>query len=788
MNRKQRRAAQKGGGTTASPMAAVLANAFRAHQAGHRSDAERLYRDVLSIEPRNSAALHLLGALMHQSGRSDEAVSLIQQAIAIDPGDADYRYNLGCILVSAGRTDEAIVHLEKATALKPSYAAAHFELSNALARAGRLADAEARLRRVLELQPGNAELFNNLGLIAMAQNRRDQALAAWQRALQLQPDLALAHFNIALHDLGAGRPSEAEASLRRALAAKPDYLEAREKLAISLLAQGKNDDAYAQASEALSKRETNDTRATFARCLVSASSFKPDEDFRERLRRAIEEAWIAPYELAPTCAAVIKAHPLLGRAITRVSEQWPKAATAQQHPIVADAEIAACAEPLFRAYLETTPNIDAEIELFLVALRANLLDRALKPATIPEPLLDACAALARQCFLNEFVFVETASESSRVDQLVAAVDTAIRADGPLAPINLAALAMYRPLYSLDGAEKLLQRRWSASVESLAKQQITEPQEEARLRLSLPKLTTTEHPSSGAAETQFDESPSPRWVHAISTLDPLSVGEVLRQRIPVDDCPVFESPRAPEILIAGCGTGLQAVQAARLYRDARILAIDPSLPDLGYAKRQADRLGLSNIEFVQADFMGIASLSRQFDVIEIGGLSQSVANPCVVWQDLLALLRPGGLMKVSHYDPGSRSELVAARAFANAGNYQADLEGIRLCRQAILRLPSDADARTALHAADFYSTSAFRNLIAQNDERGMSFAATQAFIDANKLEFIGFETSDEIRRSFAKRFPVPAARKDLAAWNQFEMENSDAHMPTHVFWVRKPLAQ
>ena len=38
-----------------SPMAAMLADAFRAHQAGHRSDAERLYRDVLSAEPRNAA-------------------------------------------------------------------------------------------------------------------------------------------------------------------------------------------------------------------------------------------------------------------------------------------------------------------------------------------------------------------------------------------------------------------------------------------------------------------------------------------------------------------------------------------------------------------------------------------------------------------------------------------------------------------------------------------------------------------------------------------------------------
>src|SRR5690242_19716512 len=134
MNRKERRAAQKRGEPSLSPMAATLAKAFQAHQAGHRSDAERLYRDVLSVEPRNAAALHLLGALLHQNGRTDEGISLIQQAIAIEPNDADYRYNLGHILHSAGRIEDAILHLEKATTLKPGYAAAHFELSNALVR------------------------------------------------------------------------------------------------------------------------------------------------------------------------------------------------------------------------------------------------------------------------------------------------------------------------------------------------------------------------------------------------------------------------------------------------------------------------------------------------------------------------------------------------------------------------------------------------------------------------------------------------------------------------------
>jgi Flp pilus assembly protein TadD len=97
MNRKERRAAQKRGHPAASPVAATLASAFRAHQAGHRADAERLYRDVLMTEPSNAAALHLLGVLLHQSGRTGEGLSLIGQAVAIEPLNADYQYNFGSI-------------------------------------------------------------------------------------------------------------------------------------------------------------------------------------------------------------------------------------------------------------------------------------------------------------------------------------------------------------------------------------------------------------------------------------------------------------------------------------------------------------------------------------------------------------------------------------------------------------------------------------------------------------------------------------------------------------------
>jgi SAM-dependent methyltransferase len=480
---------------------------------------------------------------------------------------------------------------------------------------------------------------------------------------------------------------------------------------------------------------------------------------------------------------VLRAHPVIGPAILRVTEQWPKASIAQQHPVISETEIAAAEGPLFKTYLEVTPNCDIDIEYFLTALRANLLDRAVTGENAPDRVLNVCAALARQCFVNEYVFHETASETARVLQLAAIAQSSIRSGAPLAPFQISALAMYRSLYSLEDAERLLTRDWPAAVADIVRQQVAEPAEEAALRDTTPKLTAIDDSTSIAVRAQYEENPYPRWVRATSTSRAYAIGDVLRRSLPPDDCPAIAPLSAPEVLIAGCGTGLQAVTAAQTYLNARIFAIDLSAASLAYARRQAAGLNLANIDFAQADILKLNSLDRRFDLIECGGVLHHLADPYAGWQTLLTLLRPGGLMRIALYSDIARRDVVAAHEFAAAGNYQPDLEGIRLCRQAILRLPKDAKAHQVLLSADFYSTSAFRDLVMHKQEHRMSLPDIQGFLAANKLEFIGFDASNQVRRNFKNRFPDPASRKDLAAWHQFETENPDTFITMYQFWVR-----
>ena len=784
MNRRERRAAQKNAGFRASPTAATLASAFRAHQAGHRSEAERMYRDVLAVEPRNAAALHLLGALMHQTGKSDEAISLMRQAIAIEPRNPDYHYNLGSVLNAAGHRTEAIASLSKAIELKPQYVEAHFELGNALGRAGEFESAEKALRRAHDLQPNNATILNNLGRVLRGMSRIDDALALWQRAVTIQPSLAVAHLNIGLVHREQNRLDEAERCFRRVLEIDPRDPVAQVQLAAVLLSQNRADDGFPFAEQALSAQENNDTRVTYVRCLAAVSRFNPSAELRERLRRALVEAWVSPNEIAALCASVLRAHPVLGPAITRVAEQWPQAAPRQQHPVLSDIEFAATEEPLFRAYLEMTPNCDIGIEFFLTALRGNLLERSTNGQEAMAGLLNVCAALARQCFINDYVFNEFASETSRVEQLSAAALTAIRDAAPLSPFQLAALAMYRPLHSLSNAARLLDRDWPEPVAGILRQQVLEPIEEAALRESTRTLVAIEG-SSGHDREPFEDTAYPRWTETVSTLTPRPIREILRERLPAGDVPDLEQPASPHVLIAGCGTGLQAIIAAQSYGDAKIVAVDPSLAKLAYARRQAARLNCGTVEFVQSDIASLPTADWRFDVIESGGMLHDLPDPRAGLQALTTMLRPGGVMRLALHSDIGRSFTKAAREFAAAGNYQPDAEGVRLCRQAILRLPADAKARDVLQTADFYSTGTCRDLVLAPRERSLTLPEIGEFLSGSGLTFLGFETSEAVRNAFASRFPDPAARKDLTAWHQFETDQPQTFAAMYVFWVHRP---
>ena len=146
----------------------LFTSAVEQHQKGYLQTAERLYREMLAIQPGNFYALHYLGILYMQGKKYDAAISYLEKAIAINPSDAHALYNMGFAFQGKGKLDKAITYYEKS----------------------------------LEINPGHADTHYNLGNVMRLQERHDEAIACLQKASELKPDFAEASMmlNLALKE------------------------------------------------------------------------------------------------------------------------------------------------------------------------------------------------------------------------------------------------------------------------------------------------------------------------------------------------------------------------------------------------------------------------------------------------------------------------------------------------------------------------------------------------------------------------------------------------------------
>lgn len=229
----------------------ALARAIKDHQAGRLREAQRVYQDILQVQPGNAEALHLLGVVHHQSGNHDRAVDLIGRAIHANPKHGLAHYNLGLALKAQDKLDRAIASFRLAVTLEPKLVRAHHNLGLALADRGEPAEATAAFRRALALDPKHARAHYHLGNALKKQGMLDEAVAAYRAAAALRPDHAETHYNLGNTLKEQGRLEDAIAAYRRAVAVDPDYALAHNNLGIALFERGDLDEAVAAYERAL---------------------------------------------------------------------------------------------------------------------------------------------------------------------------------------------------------------------------------------------------------------------------------------------------------------------------------------------------------------------------------------------------------------------------------------------------------------------------------------------------------------------------------------------------------
>jgi SAM-dependent methyltransferase len=441
-------------------------------------------------------------------------------------------------------------------------------------------------------------------------------------------------------------------------------------------------------------------------------------------------------------------------------------------------------DELFLAVLRTSVFRGSEIERLLTALRRVLLLEVAEERLQERVLFDLALALAQQCCINEHVWVVSEEEAPRAAGI--GLDRArLLAGDPAEGRRLVLGGLYAPFTVLLGGmdPREAHRIRPRALRDVVAGHLAEAADERGRRSRIPRLGGTGGAAAGAVAQQYEASPYPRWT-SVGLLAPKAMRRMLGHSFRADELTFLNRPF--EVLIAGCGTGQQAVQAALAYGpQAQVLAIDLSAASLAYAARMAERFGAGNLAFAQADLQSLADADPQcagrFQAIECTGVLHHLADPFEGWRALLRCLAANGLMLIGLYSARARAGLTAMRddpAWPGAGCPEGAL---RAFRQLLLDRPDDAPGGDLKMSRDFYSASNFRDLALHVSERPVTLAEIAAFLLANGLAFRGFQLERGTFARFRAQFPGEAWPGSLDHWAEFEAANPRTFAGMYNFW-------
>ncbi|HEY1290089.1 MAG TPA: tetratricopeptide repeat protein [Burkholderiales bacterium] len=687
---------------------AHLQDASRLAQAGRFADAARLYHEFLETNPDHAEALHFLGICLVRSGEPDKGMPLIERSVGLAPRNSLYRQNFGLMLAEAGKLSGAEAQFDEILQSENDNATAHNYLGMVRQRLGRMDEAIASYEAALRLRPADAAAANNLGYCLFERGELERALPWLRRSIAADATSPMAHSNLgnALREMGDLRT--AAECYRRALALAPRFANAHHNLALTLRDLGEPAAALDAARAAV--RCDPGHRAAW-------------QLFAEVMGGMRFAQWNA--ELAADCEQLLSQ---------------------------AEVDVQPCAEAIL-SLARTRPRGNLFLLLLEHALVADeSFERdmtALRRETLAAPSLELCCALAQQCFLNQYVWGETEAEAARAAALERSAKT---------PLELAAAAMYRPPAGHAkpcGGGAAFERMWRRLVE--------EPAIERSLTVA--SLTPVREDVSRRVRAQYETNPYPRWQRApVPGAFPLP--RMLRSLFPHADPAKLAAPDAPDILIAGCGTGRHAAVTAQLQPHGRVLAIDISRASLAYAMRRCAELGLGNLRFAHADLLELGALEERFDLVECSGVLHHLREPLEGWRVLLSLVRSGGFMKLGLYSETARRHIVAARDVVKGLS-------VAEARRRLFELPARHPARAVTELRDFYSAAGARDLVLHVQEHRFTIPQLASALAELGVEFLGFE------------LPGPRLALSLEQWDAYESANPDSFASMYQFWIRKP---
>lgn len=630
--------------------------------------------------------------------------------------------------------------------------------------------------RAIDTEPKDPNFYSTRGAILLEKLKFHEALSDFKKALELKPDFADALNNMAIVYNRLGCWEESEACCRKAIQIRPDYAEAYSNLGNACRNLSRIPEAADAFKEALQlKPGMNEAQVGLGLIFTEIELKTYEPSVLKELAGCFESDLVNHEELGKITGGQL-GFKYSGPQILQFNSE-------SLSQIIDEMS----SDQLVLSYLEKTFNGNGTLELILTNIRRVFLFSGFGKDEIAKRRLPFAAALALQCFYNEYVFSESIEEKEHTEELKREIENHVNSDGKVTEKlehDLLRFGMYAPISDLACAENICSfpmDDWSVFLRPVIERMLIEPLAERRICGEIESVGEIQDSTSRNVQAQYEKNPYPRW-RTITPMRKVSMGAMLRAEMP-HFTPPPELFEPIQILVAGCGTGRHPIQTASSCKGASVLAVDLSRRSIAYGIRRMQELGVEKIRFMQGDILNLEAICQQFHCIESVGVLHHMEKPVVGWNVLTKLLHSNGVMRIGLYSERARAHIARAREHIQARGLGQTTDHIRKFRQEILENP-DGPFGAFLREREFYSLSNCRDLLFHVREHRFTIPEIKEILANLGLRFLGFNAKPRTFRAYKQHFPHDTNMTDLDSWDRFEEMFPDTFSEMYQFWCQK----
>ena len=718
----------------------IISNyALICEEKGENEKAIRLYEKCAKSFPNHIYSKLNLSFLYYKLNQLEIAEKIIEEAIQLKPSLPNGHCIRGLILKGLDKYDESRLSLEKAIELDKNYFDAYINLGLLNKDSNKYNEAEEYYLKALEINNKSAIAHLNLGACYKEKQDLDKAIFHTKMAIEIDNKLENCYLNLATIYNQIG-----------------DYKKSLSLTKKELLLHKHSELSYQLISELIKKGEVLNTS---------------EKDNRELLKNLLNRKDISHRELFGNINSLISKEILEELSIleSKLYENNKFNILIKNKELVKALSLLIFCSPLW--------------EKVLGNIRKNILLNYSDKDKISNSIFNFIIGLGSQCFLNEYVYYISTEEKDKLKELKKIINNNKNQD-----YKLAIISCYQSLSSIN--DEIINLNTyipnKKELNNLLNLQFKELNAEKKISKGIKKIGNIKDSTSKEVKNQYELNPYPRWrYNSYAKENKLNFLSVINSEISpntIKPNSVQLTNKKINILIAGCGTGIQIIEASR-YSNCEITAIDLSNSSISYAKRKVDEYGLKNINFIEMDLLELTSLNKRFDLIECSGVLHHMNEPSKGLSNLFDVLEPEGFLKLGLYSKYAREEILKARKLIKEKDIKPNIDGIRNFRNDLLN-GEIKEVNEISNWSDFYSTSMCRDLCFHTHENCYTLIEIKNMLKVSNLEFLGFTLSKEIRDKYQIDNKDKDSLKNLELWDKFEKLNPNSFREMYQFWSRK----